>query len=402
LRPTKTYFDILRAYKDGARVIAVKGTARGSKTRSIVQASDFIADNSSRHRKITIASQSFPHLRDGAIYEYKKHQSENKIRRKHNKTEHEFELNKSIINYFSLDDPAKAIGPDRDILYINEINKGVTKEIYNHLKIRTKETVIFDWNPSGEFFIHDDGILEDDGTVVIFATWLNNLRNLTAAQIQDFIDAKKKSKTSDFWNYWWKVYGMGEDAVLMEERVMPTIRKVKAVPKNAIQIPSALDFGFFPDPTSFNELYIVPREVCGGLCDQLYIKPIVYSTKLSINSKTGENLTDMLLVKGVNKKHMVIAECADPRAIREMNEAGFNVTAVVKSSVETSVRLFHDYEIFIVDSKIGEVYKEFDNSKYARNAKGVIQAVPAKGQADHAIDGTRYVLTHRNSRWSIK
>ncbi len=28
--------------------------------------------------------------------------------------------------------------------------------------------------------------------------------------------------------------------------------------------------------------------------------------------------------------------------------------------------------------------------------------VPENGQADHAIDGTRYVLLSRNQRWSIK
>jgi phage terminase large subunit len=399
VKPTKVFFDILRARKDGFTTIGLKGSARSSKTRSVVQAIDFIADNSAKHRKLSIGSQSFPHLRDGVLYEYKKHMMAEKVFREHNKSEHEFKINQSIINYFSVDDPTKVIGPDKDIQYWNEINNGISFDVYNSTQIRTKELTIFDWNPAGEFFIHDKGILSEPKTIVLHSTWLDNLDNLTQKQIDFFIRAKMLSKTSDYWAYWWKVYGLGIDAVLLEERIMPTVKKISKVPKDAIEIPSALDFGFFPDPTSFCRLWVKENK---GLRDDLYVQQIVYGQKLSINTKSegATNLVDMLLAKGINPKHKIIAECADPEALAQLRGAKFNVEAVVKSTIETSIRLFHDYNIFVVDGS-DETYKEFDNYKYKKNKRGIILGVPSEGQADHSIDATRYVLLSRNSRWSL-
>lgn len=389
----------MKAVRDGYRLIGMRGSARSGKTRGIIQGLDCIADWSKQHRKISIVSQSFPHLRDGAIYEYQKHQRTENLKRTHNKGDHEFHVNESILNYFSLDDPAKAIGPGRDILYINEVNKGIPFQTYNDLRSRTAEFIVCDWNPSGPFFLQDEGLLNEPRSIVLHSTWLDNLRNLSKPQIQDFIDAKIKSKKSDYWRYWWLVYGEGKDAVLLEERIMPFLNKVSKIPKGAIEIPSALDFGFFPDPTAFLRLWVVPKP----LQDELYIQQIVYEQRLSINSRSPGigNLVDRLKTKGFNKNHLIIAESANPQAIAEMRESGFNIEAVVKSTVETSIRLFHDYKIFIVGGDDNETFNEFDNYKYKRNKRNVILGIPEEGQADHSVDAVRYVLTARNSRWAI-
>jgi phage terminase large subunit len=176
------------------------------------------------------------------------------------------------------------------------------------------------------------------------------------------------------------------------------VKTVNKVPDDAVQIPNGLDFGFFPDPTAFCQMWVKKK----GLRDELYIKEIAYNHKLSINSKgTSGNLTDLLLAKGVNPKHLTIAECADPGAIAELRDAKFNVEAVRKMSVEASIRLFHDYEIFIVGNSPNAL-KEFENYKYKRSKKGIILGVPEEGQADHIIDLVRYVLMSRNTRWSVK
>lgn len=389
----------MKAINAGYRDIVNKGSARSSKTVSIIQNLDFHTNFSGRHKKVSIVSQSFPHLKDGVIYEYKKYQMRDGIVRNHNKGDHEFHVGKSIINYFSLgDDNSRAIGPGREILYLNEPNKGITFQDYTDLKTRTTEFVIMDYNPSSEFWLHTEGILEDPRTKLIHSTWLDNIRNLTKAQIDDFIKWKLLSKTSDFWAYYWKVYGLGEDAVLLEERIMPFIKWVKAVPEGAVEIPSALDFGFFPDPTTFLRLWI--RK--GALKDDLYIQQIVYDTRLSINTKGegAKNLVDILLQKGVNPNHLTIAESADANAVEEMRLAKFAIEKVVKTSVETSIRLFHDYNIHIVEGS-DQAFTEFDNYRYKRDKKNIILPIPAPGQADHTIDAVRYVLLSRNKRWSL-
>lgn len=286
------------------------------------------------------------------------------------------------------------------------MNNGITFDTYNNLKIRTRELMVFDYNPSAEYFLHDkdSGILDDPKTIILNSTWLDNIENLTSQQIDFFINAKIKSKTSDYWRYWWEVYGLGNDAVLMDERIMPFIKLVTKVPDNAIQIPNGLDFGFFPDPTAFIRLWVVP----GLLKDDLYIEEVVYDTRLSINSKSegSANLVELLNLKGINNKHLTIAESADPKAIEEMRGAGYNIEAVKKSSVEVSIRVFHDYNIHVVDKsnsgKDNKTFKELNSYKFKRNRKGVILPIPADGQDDHSIDSIRYVLMSRNKRWSIK
>ena len=410
MKVTEVFWKNLKAWKDGYRIIANKGSARSSKTVSIVQLMDFIAANSKKHRKISIASQSLPHLREGVIYEYDKYLMREGMTRAKRESLNQFLLNNSIIEYFSLDGPTglnRAIGPGRDILWVNEPNRGVSFEIFNQLRNRTSETIFLDWNPSGPFWLQNEGILNDPRTIQIHSTWLDNIENLSKAQIQDFIDAKKKSKLSDYWNYWWKVYGEGKDGVLSEERIMPMIRKVKKVPDDAIEIPSGLDFGWFPHPSCFVRLWIRKKEITGGLVDELYVQQIVYDQKLSINSngEGAKNLCEILLSRGIAKNHLIIAESADPRCVNDMKDAGFTIEAVKKKAVETSIRTFHDYKIFFVDSpyaKDEEAHNEFDNYRFARDKRtNEILGIPADKQADHSIDATRYVLISKDKRWSV-
>lgn len=395
----------MQAYKDKCRDVVLKGSGRSGKTVDSIMFLDFVGNFSARHRKMSIVSQSFPHLREGAIYEYKKYMQREHIRREHNKSDHEFQINNSLINYFSLDkDGAKAIGPGRDILYLNEPNRGITHSQYNDLKIRTTEMVIMDYNPSGEWWLQTEKILEDPKTRLIHSTWLDNIDNLTRNQIDDFILAKKKSKLFPYWAYWWKVYGEGQDGIMLDERIMPFIKRASRVPEDAIEIPSALDFGFYPSPTAFLRMWIRP----GLLVDDLYIQEIVYDTRLSINSKGEQtiNLVDVLERKKIDKRHLIIAESEDPRAVSELRKAGFNIVSVSKTSIEVSIRHFHDYNIHIVDSISDQrdkdfTYKEFDNYRYKRNKKNVILDVPDDGQSDHSIDATRYVLLSKGKRWTL-
>lgn len=401
MKTTRVFDENMKAYRDGFRVIANKGSARSSKTWSIIQVNYCIATDATRHKKASFVSQSFPHLRDGIVYDFEQMLASEgvDVNSIHNSSTKQYRINKSIINYFSADNAGKVLGPTRHILYLNEPNKGISFEVYQQLRTRTKETIFLDWNPSATFWLQKEGILDDDRTKVIHSTWMDNASNLAPAQIQDFLDAYKKSKTSSYWDYWWKVYGLGVDAVLMEERVMPFLHQATSVPEDAVEIPSALDFGFNPDPTAFLRLWVRKRP----LMDELYIQQVVYSTHLSINAK-GEgvqNLVEILLEKGCKKTQRIIAECADSRAINDMRAAYFAIEAVKKIDVATSVRMFHDYKIFILDGS-NETYEEMDNYKFQRDkTTNQILPIPEKNQKDHSIDAVRYVLLSRGSRWQV-
>lgn len=416
MKPTKVYFDIVNAIKDKAQVICLVGSARSSKTTSAVQVYDTTATMRRTLRKYSIVSQSLPHLKDGVLDEYRKYQAREKVFRDHNKGDKVFEVpnavgTSTLINYFSLDvDGNKAIGPGRDWLWLNEPNRGITYQSYNDLTIRTTELTIMDWNPSGSFW--DDGetnnlkmIMEHPKTRVLHSTFLDNVDNLSKAQIEMFLHRKRLSKTIPYWAYWWKVFGEGVHGVLLEERIMPQLNWVKAPPPDATKIPNGLDFGFFPAPTAHVELWVRPKAITGKMMDDLYIKVTLYSQRLSINSKspTVGNLVDALEAKSIDKRHKTIAESAEPRNLEDMRGAGYSIEGVVKTGIESSIPLFHDYNIHFVEGAASEKgYKEFDEFRYKRSKKGVIQGVPEDGQADHVIDAVRYVLLSRNKRWSLR
>jgi len=154
-----------------------------------------------------------------------------------------------------------------------------------------------------------------------------------------------------------------------------------------------------PDPSTFLELYI--KRMPDGR-ERLYIKEVLYERMLSIHAQGGNNLTDKLIEKGVNPKHLIIAESASPQNLNDMRLGKFSIEGVKKTTVETSIRHFHSYEIYIVDGS-ENAYREFDNYRYARDKKtNVILGFPADKQEDHTIDAVRYVLMSRNFRWSYK
>lgn len=396
---TKTYWENLKAYTDGYRIIVNKGSSRSGKTYGLVQVSDRILARSPIRRKMSIVSQSYNHLEQGVLEEYAKYQYNEKITRP--KGKNTYRINQSLLNYFSLgDDPGKAVGPGRNILWLNEPNRGITYESFFQLRKRTNECIFIDYNPSGQFWLHTEGIMQDPRTKVIHSTWRDNIKNLTKADIEDFLDMYRRSKYSQMALYHWKVYGLGEDALLTEERIMPMLHRVSRVPDDAVEIPGWLDYGWNPDPISYGRLFM--RKGPGGF-EELYIKQEVYQTNLSINSKaeSANNLTDILLTKGINPEHLIIAESADPRNNNDMQAAGFNVIAVTKQKVELSIRQFHKYKIFIVDGS-EETFTEFDNYKFSRDkATNKITGIPEENQPNHSIDGIRYVLLSRNFWWAF-
>ncbi len=404
----RTFFELCLAYnargngKPKYDLIVQKGSARSGKTVSTLQFLDLVLGQSAKHRKASIVSHSFPHLRDGAVYEFEKHMARENLRWPHNMGRHEFFIHKSLLNYFSLDKEGnKAVGPGRDILFVNEPNRGVKYASYDQLKTRTTELAILDYNPSGRFWLHDKGLMELPTTKVIKSTWVENHLNLSSAQKEYFLQKKRLSYKSDYDRFWWTVYGEGEDGVLTEGRIMPFIHRASKVPDDAIEIPSGLDWGFSPAPLAFVRMWIRDN---GTELPSLYIKLLVYDTNLSVNTHNSpRNLTDILNTRGVSKQHLILADSEDPRAINDLRQGGFSVVAVKKTSVETSIRSFHDYTIYVVDNgKYGDImFNELNNYMFKLHPRkdNEYLEVPAPDQPDHGIDACRYVLLSEGSRW---
>ena len=109
------------AYMKGQRYIVNSGGTRSGKTFAVLTVLYNIA--LTRKVLISIVSETFPHLRKGAIRDFELilQQANAWQPEQWAKGESTYTLpNGSKIEFFSVDSPGKVHGPARDILFINE------------------------------------------------------------------------------------------------------------------------------------------------------------------------------------------------------------------------------------------------------------------------------------------
>jgi PBSX family phage terminase large subunit len=193
------------AFNLKTRYIVNQGGARAGKTFAILQVLLLKLLKSKTPIIISVVSQSIPHLKLGAIRDFKMIcQSLNIIFDNYfNKSEQKFELNNSIIEFFSTDNLGKVHGPGRDYLFINECNN-IPYEVFEQLEIRTRKSIFLDFNPINRFWVHTE-ILDKlpEKSILIKSTYKDNLAFL-APEIIESIEGKKNKLN------WWRIYGEGE------------------------------------------------------------------------------------------------------------------------------------------------------------------------------------------------
>lgn len=137
------------------RIRAVCGGTSASKTISIlIWLIDYA--QTTRNKKIDIMSESYPHLEDGAIKDFKAIMVDRGYWNdsRWNETKHVYTFERgSVIKFISIDKLGKAHGPRRDVLFINEANN-IPWDIYDQLEVRTKDVIWLDWNPSTEYWYY--------------------------------------------------------------------------------------------------------------------------------------------------------------------------------------------------------------------------------------------------------
>ena len=133
----------------GKRYICNEGGARSGKTYSIIQLLIGVAENW-KNMAITVCSHSLPHLKRGALRDFLEIMDRWGLydEQAHNHTDQVYNFpTGSYIEFIGLEDPGKARGPGRDILFVNEANL-ISKALFDQLDMRTRKKVIIDLNPS--------------------------------------------------------------------------------------------------------------------------------------------------------------------------------------------------------------------------------------------------------------
>lgn len=360
---TDKIFHMLGRYR------CVCGGTSASKTISILV---WLIDYAQSHndKLISVVSESFPHLRKGAMLDF---QNIMKDRRywdddRFNKSESTYTFESgSRLEFFSADTSGKVHGPRRDVLFVNEANH-ISYDIFDQLRIRTREVIWLDWNPSEEFWFYTE-FQPHYKCDFITLTYKDN-EALDRATVED-IESHKHNKM------WWQVYGLGQLGEV-EGRIYTGWRAIDEVPFEARLERRGLDFGYSIDPAALIDVYYHD----GGY---------IFDERLYLREQSNRRLATFIL-NMEQPNTLTIADSAEPKSIDEMREYGVAVIGAQKGpgSLNRRIQYMQDQKISYTKRSLN-LAREYRRYYWKTDKEGAILTVPEEGD-DHLLDAGSYAL----------
>lgn len=322
--------------------------------------------------EISIVAESIPHLKRGAMKDFKKIMLETGrfIDSRWNATDFKYNFaNGSQIEFFSADNDAKLRGARRDYLYMNEANN-MTFHAYTELASRTKKGVYLDWNPVNEFWFHSE--LQNDSDVDFITVTYEDNEACPESALNFILKAKEKAKTSTYWDNWYRVYGLGQIGNL-EGVIFNNWKTIDTIPDDARLLGYGVDFGYTNDPTAIVEIY--------KWNEQRIINEICYNKGLS-NSQ---------IAKYINTKLPCYCDSAEPKSIAELRMYGVNAHAVTKGadSINFGIQIMQE-ESYLVSTKSLNLITELRKYAWDKDKKTGAKLNKPIDDYNHLIDSFRY------------
>lgn len=366
--------------KANTRFIALQGGARSSKTYSALQ-SLILNTVETEGEVITIARKTFPSLRATVMRDFfeilMKHDLYNQS--SHNKTESTYDLDGTLFEFMSLDQPQKKRGGKRDRLFLNEANE-FRYEDFKQLNMRTTKQVILDYNPSDEYHWIYETVLGRKETTYIQSTYRDN--PYCPQSVIDEIEYLKDVDPSAY-----RIYGLGEKG-LSVATIYTNWEMVDSYPEEVDEERYGIDFGF-NNPTSITRCGVKDKT-------NLYIDEVLYETRL-----TNSQLIDRLNSLGVPKSAILVCDSAEPDRIQELRNAGFNARPAKKgkNSVKDGIDSIKRYKMFITERSVN-IKKEVQGYKWKIGKDERMMDEPVKFN-DHSMDGIRYAFGTKRAKIGI-
>lgn len=364
----RVFRETLLAWEDQATGIIVNvGGTRSGKTYSVLQLLALIATSSDRPLVISVVTQTFPQLRQGAMRDFEKVITELPIRYEENKSTHTYSIGRSMIEFFSADQYEKVLGAQRDILFVNECNR-LGYEVVRQLMVRTSGKKFFDYNPVASFWMGEH-ILTRDGVAQIHSTYLDN-EHLSPEQVAE-IESHRMDEN------WWRVYGLGLEGRL-EGLVFPEWEMVDEMPEGC-RVRYGLDFGF-NDPTALLRV--------GVLGDSLYLEELCYRRGM-ITSDLSSLMSGLGLRKRADK---IIGDSAAAEQIETLYRDGWNIHPSRKGagSIVGGIDQMKRYKIKVLKSS-ANLMNELYNYTWEKDKNDNLLNKPIDGFC-HLVDAARYAL----------
>lgn len=317
----------------------------------------------------------------------------------------------SKIVFTGADDVGKVLGGQQDISFFNEVTE-FNEKVHNQIAQRTAKRVIYDYNPSKDFFI--EGLRHDKEATFIHSTFMDNVfcppnaaekilsyepwepgsyeifegkevhynGKIISKDNQPPIHKQNVLKgTAD--PYEWLVYGLGIGAE-KPNKIYSGWRKITNEYFENLEYPSylGLDFGT-SNPTAGVE---VKYDGNGGF----YIKERLYKPLASITDSLPSVLkTDIPEAK----KMTIVGDSAKELYINILLEAGYDIRKALKGagSVEAGIGILKSLNIFYVPSK--NLSSEYNTYSFETDRYSKATDIPIK-KDDHLMDALRYVITY--------
>lgn len=373
LRTTKVFAKLKDAWT-AFKIIVMVGSGRSGKTYSILQWIILQCLWSKRPLKIGIVRARLTWLKETTLPDFKDIMvglglwDESVF----NKSEMKYNLNGSIISFLCLDNEAgfqKAHGLKTDIIYFNECAE-LEYEPVRQLIMRNVGKVIFDLNPNVgiDFWLYDKYIGKRSDVIEIHSTFRDNAycpeQFITEILLSEPTEINIKNGTADETH--WKIYGLGQRA-LVEGLVFPVFEIVKDLPAELKNCAYGMDFGFSNDFTTL----VFKGELDGCLfMDELLYKRGLVNLESKYNEKQA-SIEAELKKSNINRKFTIWADCAEPKSIQDLTNAGFNIQPVIKGagSIIDGINVIKRFKLRVTERSMNLI-KELRNYKWVVNRDG--------------------------------
>lgn len=384
MHTTKVFSDIIEALSTpGLRVLGLQGSTRSSKTWSALQALNVVASKSKKKRKISVVSESLPHLKAGAIADFENMLTEEGTWRdsQWHDTNKRYSYTKGAIEFFSASDMGRVTGPSRDWLYVNEgIN--VEWKVYQQLAARTTEVIIVDFNPAYEFWFHTNLMNNPDyppGAIKLLKSTYRDNDMLSKAQVMD-IESNRNIDPE-----WWKVYGEGELGT-GQGLVWHNWDQVDELPPRATweQAFIVIDFGWTA-PTAI--------ELMVRIGDEVWVDELGYGPNMD-NRQIAQIIKDAGYGSLSIGRLDVICDSAEPKSIAELKTNGVHAMPTTSKEIELGLQIAKRYKKHYTRRSLGTI-AENRQYRYPLLADGITYGTVPIKKHGHAKDAERYGFLSR-------
>ena len=365
--------DLFMANKETEeRTVVNQGGTSSGKTYSIMQLLFEMAMNEP-DLVVTIVGQDIPNLKKGAYRDAKTILNQSPILQVWfpyiNESERVIRcINGSVLEFTSFKDEQDAKSGKRDVLFINECD-GIAYGIYWQLDMRTRRKVFLDYNPSARFWVHDNVIGRKNVKLII-----------SDHRCNPFLSKEEHEKIEKIEDYeLWKVYARGKTGKL-KGLIFPEFRIVDRMPV-VLECKGnwyGLDFGYTNDPTALENMRLAHGE--------LWVDELLFEAGYD-----NPMIARVMKTNGIMRRDVVIADCAEPKSISEINSFGFNVRPSSKGpdSIKNGIQILQRYKINVTRRSTG-IIQEMKRYKWKVDKNGVMLNVPIEVW-NHGIDAIRYV-----------